>query len=355
LNRWDPVLLVDCHTTNGSYHEEPVTYSWPLNPNGDASLLKYQRDKMLPEIAATLLKKYETLSVPFGDFMDPRTPEKGWQTFEHHPRYITNYIGLRNRLSILNENYSYADFKTRVFGCYHLLHSILEYCSGHKDEVLNLIAEADRKTVQRGLAPGESDTYGVEFEVKPLPEPLTVRGYEMEVIPREGTWPLVKKSDKKKNYTLPYFADVAIKRSIRFPYAYLMTASDESINRKLLEHGIVVERLKQKATLEVETFKLTEIKGSERLYQGHRMNTVKGTYALETREFPEGTILVRTDQPLANLAACLLEPESDDGLLVWNYFDRYLVPQWGRGIEACPVFRLIKPAALASEIIRTED
>jgi len=27
LNRWDPVLLVDLHTTNGSYHEEPVTYS----------------------------------------------------------------------------------------------------------------------------------------------------------------------------------------------------------------------------------------------------------------------------------------------------------------------------------------
>lgn len=26
LHRWDPVLLIDCHTTNGSYHKEPVTY-----------------------------------------------------------------------------------------------------------------------------------------------------------------------------------------------------------------------------------------------------------------------------------------------------------------------------------------
>ena len=25
LNQWDPALFVDCHTTNGSYHDEPVT------------------------------------------------------------------------------------------------------------------------------------------------------------------------------------------------------------------------------------------------------------------------------------------------------------------------------------------
>ena len=34
LVRWDPLLLVDCHTTDGSYHQEAVTYSWPLSPNG---------------------------------------------------------------------------------------------------------------------------------------------------------------------------------------------------------------------------------------------------------------------------------------------------------------------------------
>ena len=48
LRRWDPLLLVDCHTTDGSFHEEPVTYSWPLCPNGDPAVLEYARDKMLP-------------------------------------------------------------------------------------------------------------------------------------------------------------------------------------------------------------------------------------------------------------------------------------------------------------------
>ncbi|MHB8095905.1 MAG: hypothetical protein ACYDH0_13315, partial [Candidatus Aminicenantales bacterium] len=55
---------------------------------------------------------------------------------------------------------------------------------------------------------------------------------------------------------------------------------------------------------------------------------------------------VRTAQPLGSLAAYLLEPESDDGLFVWNFFDRDVVPQWGRGFDACPVHKLQGPAAL---------
>ena len=38
LSAWDPVLLVDMHTTNGSYHREPVTYSTLVNPNSDKKL-----------------------------------------------------------------------------------------------------------------------------------------------------------------------------------------------------------------------------------------------------------------------------------------------------------------------------
>ncbi len=153
LLRWDPLLLVDCHTTDGSFHQEPVTYSWPLCPNGDPAVLKYARDKMLPAVDATLEKKYGTLSVPYGDPMDFRDMEKGWRTFGHQPRYMTNYIGLRNRLSILDENYNYADFRTRVAGNYHLLKAILDYCAANTAELQKLVADADARTVQAGLAP----------------------------------------------------------------------------------------------------------------------------------------------------------------------------------------------------------
>ena len=67
------------------------------------------------------------------------------------PRYLGNYYGFRNRLGILNENYVYADFKSRVLGCYNLIHSLLDYAATHYIEIKKLIAEADRKTIARGI------------------------------------------------------------------------------------------------------------------------------------------------------------------------------------------------------------
>jgi dipeptidyl-peptidase-4 len=352
LNRWDPVLLADLHTTNGSYHQEPVTYAWPLNPNGDLSLIEYMREKMMPAISQNLRQKYDVLSVPYGNFMDFRDPEKGWRPSGPEPRYITNCIGLRNRLAILDENYSYADYKTRVMGCYYFLHSILEYCSDHKDEIRELISKADQRTIQRGLHPSENDTFAVEYDLKPLDKKITILGYEMKVEEREGGRPRITRTDKVKAYTIPYFADFVPKRSVSFPYGYLITAGGTEIEEKLLQHGILVERLTEPAKLEVESFRITEIKGEERLFQGHRMNTTKGEYSREEKEFPEGTLFISTAQPLGSLAAYLLEPESDDGLLVWNFFDRHVVPQWGRAPQSYPVYKLLKPANLVKESLK---
>ena len=351
LMRWDPALLVDCHTTNGSYHEEPVTYVWGFNPNGDTSLIKYMREKMMPSINKNLREKYKVLSIPYGNFMDFNNPEKGWRPSGPQPRYLTNYISLRNRLAILNENYAYADYKTRVMGCYYFLLSILEYCYDHKDGITQLIRSADRKTIQRGMRPSEDDTFAVEYDLKPLKDKVTILGWEMEVIPTESGRPRVKKKDKKKTYIIPYFSDFVPKRSVPFPYAYLIPKVNPEITEKLLQHGLSVEKLREPVSLEVESFRIKEIKGASRLYQGHYLNSVKGEYHLEKKEFPEGTLFIATAQPLANVAAYLLEPESDDGLLVWNFFDRYVVSQWRRELQTYPVYRLLKPVNLVKESI----
>jgi hypothetical protein len=101
----------------------------------------------------------------------------------------------------------------------------------------------------------------------------------------------------------------------------------------------------------VQSFKVTELKGQERPYQGHRLNSIEGEYVDEEREFPAGTLFIPMAQPLGKLAAYLLEPESDDGLLVWNFFDRNLVPQWGRGQQVYPVHKLFQPTALAKDVV----
>ena len=327
LNRWDPILLVDCHTTDGAWHEQTVTYSWPINPNGDLTLLEFQRSKFFPEMEKIMKDKYKTLGLGYGGFRDARAPEKGWETLDPQPRYITNYIGLRNRLGILIENYVHADFKTRVAGNYACLRAILDYCAANAEPLAKMIADADARTVARGLAPAAKDAFAVEFELKALPNPITVLGFEMDTTNAAGgRFPQTKPSDRKHAYTIPYFADFVPKRTVPFPAGYLIPAAAASaeVVHKLVQHGLVVERLVQPATLEVEGFRMSEIKGAERLYQGHRTNTVKGAPVATKQEFAAGSIFVTTAQPLGSLAAYLLEPESDDGLITWNYFDKDL-------------------------------
>jgi hypothetical protein len=115
-----------------------------------------------------------------------------------------------------------------------------------------------------GLAPG-GDLVAVEYDVKALAGPVTIHGYETEVTETPGSWPQLKKTDRKHVYTVPYFAEYVPKRSVRLPFAYLLPSPDAEVTCLLLQHGIVVEALAASATLEVETF-LPKEPGDERLY-----------------------------------------------------------------------------------------
>jgi len=353
--RWDPAVLLDSHTHNGSYHEEVVTWVWALNPNGDTSLVRYMSDRVRPAINKILKEKYNTLCIPHGDFMDFREPEKGWRPLDPQPRYLSNYFGLRNRLGILNENYPYADFKARVTGAYHLFHALLEYCHDNKDEIETLIKEADKRTVQSGLVPTDEDQFGVDYDVRPIKDKITIHGYVMEQYEAEGGRMRVRRTEKTQTYTMPFFAEFFAKRSVRLPFGYLIPTPVPEVEAKLLQHGITVEKLTQPVKLIVESFKVTELKGQERPYQGHRLSSVNGEYAEEEMDFPAGTLFIPMAQPLGKVAAYLLEPESDDGFLVWNFFDRHLVPQWGRGQQVYPVYKLLQPTPMAKEVFEILD
>ena len=347
LNRWDPAISVDCHTTDGSFHEEPTTFVWQMNPNGDRNLINFMRDKMAPGVHRTLLDKYGVENIYYGEFIDRLDYSKGWISYASEPRFLVNYIGLRNRLSILNENYVYADFKTRVNASYHLLLSILEYAAKHKNEIIKMLKEADQKAVNDGMNPAVADSFAVKYEGYPTPEKITIKAIETDTIPgKKGYWRF-KQSNRHVTVTIPYIADYYATESIAFPYAYLMSDKNIEVLDNLKRHGIRVVQLAEDSKLKVQAFHFKSIKPGGRLFQGHYTEKVSGEFAEEEKDFPAGTYVVFTAQPLGRLAAYLLEPQVDDGLLYWNFFDRYLLPQWGSGFYPYPVYKLMNPEKLS--------
>jgi len=341
FNKWDPSVFMDCHTTNGSYHVEPVTFTWMVNPNGDNLLRDFMRDRMMPEVSKRLSGVYKIENCFYGEFYDMMKPEEGWVLDASEPRYMSNYFGLRNRLGILNENYVYADYKSRVIGCYYLIHSLLDYASSHNSEIKNMLKDADRRTIARGAGPSVSDSFAIEYKVRPAPEKVTVRTYEAELVTDPNGRRTYKKSDRQRDVIIPYFIDYYPTRSVKFPFAYIITVKDPAIVNLLKIHGIKLEKLVNNTKIPAEYFEISELKGSARLNQGHYNNTINGKFRSDIIDFPAGSLVVRTSQPLANVAAYLLEAQSNDGLVTWNYLDRYLVPQWGSGYNAYPVYRVL--------------
>jgi len=348
FNTWDPAITVDCHTSNGSFHEEAVTYTWMVNPNGPRPLINYMRDRMMPAVQDTLRDKYGVENIFYGEFVDQLAMEKGWLYETSGLRYMVNYAGLRNRLAILNENYVYADFKTRVKGCYHLLVSTLEYAAEHGQEINSMLKETDQWYANRHTTIPLADSFAIEYDVRPTPEKVTIKAIETDTIPGvRGYW-RYKQGEGRFTISVDYYADYYPTASVKVPFAYILSVPDPDVLDLLLTHDIRLERLDRETALSVERFNISSFEGESRPFQGHYLSRISGEFEPVSVTFPEGTYLVRTAQPLGNLAVYLLEPQSDDGLLAWNFFDRYIVKQWYPDFNPFPVYRLMPVTPLKS-------
>ncbi|HSB10104.1 MAG TPA: M14 family metallopeptidase [Blastocatellia bacterium] len=351
FNRWDPHLTVDLHTTNGSYHGYHLTYSIPLNPTIDPRILAYHREKMMPAIGKAMLAQHKFRTYYYGNFEGP-APKPGepdkrrWEAFTHQPRIGQNYVGFRNRLTILSEAYSYLDFHRRVEVTEAFVEEILKYSAAHGSEMSQLANQVDLETIRRGLA-GPPLQMGVEYELKPRPKPVDILVGEVTKVrnPRSGRDMTGMVEDKFTPVKMQDFGLFAAKRSVATARAYLFRREDgtRSAIEKLLQHGIAVEELTEPLTAEVESFVIDGVKRAGRAFQGHQAVTLTGRYKKETIEFPAGSIIVRAAQPLGTLAAYLLEPESDDGLTAWNFLDSYL----GEG-KVHPVYKVMRDSGTSS-------
>src|SRR5207249_6413096 len=56
LNEWNPAVVIDCHTTNGSFHRYALTYEGGRCPAGSADLIAYTRDVLLPDAGRRLAR-----------------------------------------------------------------------------------------------------------------------------------------------------------------------------------------------------------------------------------------------------------------------------------------------------------
>jgi dipeptidyl aminopeptidase/acylaminoacyl peptidase len=315
LNQWNPAIVIDTHTTNGSRHRYTITYEGPSHPACNAKMLSMVRENLFPDLTKRLEKKSGYRSYYYGNFSRDRTR---WETVPPTPRYGTHYVSMRNRIGILCESYSYAPYKDRILASRDFVASILEYAAANKEALQKLLIEAREATVKAGSEPIPAGTVAVRQKPAPFPAPVTILGFE------EGNQDGQQGSaNKSKDYQVSYMGLSEPVVSVSRPYAYLIPKAYASAVEALQRHGVELKELREDIDLDVEIYQVEKVL-SRGAYQNHRPVSVEARPRSENRRIDAGTILVKTGQALGTLAIYLLEPQSEDGLCTWNYFDEDL-------------------------------
>ncbi len=323
VNAWNPALIIDCHTTNGSKHRYALTYDGPRYPSTDTDIAKWANNTLFPMVTKKVKAATGFDIAPYGNFNKDRTK---WETYDAAPRYGIQYFALCGRVAVLSESYSHAPFQQRIEATRAFVTECFEVTAEKKAELAKLTQP--EKTTRVALRT-QTDTF---------PEKLAVLGFEE--IEKDGKRVA---TDKRKEYTLDFVGRVAPKETADAPFAYLVPASETAVIENLQRHGIAVEELREDINLEASEFLIQSVDVTEAGFpKKHQLTEVTGRWNGHTRLIAAGTVVVKTAQPLGALAAYLLEPRSEDGLTAWGLFANSLAP--GKGF---PVLRLVKPVALA--------
>lgn len=337
MNKWDPHVSVDLHTTNGSYHAYHLTYSPILNPNADARLIEFTRSRMLAPITQNMLKMHDWRTYYYGNFspedgsgresarIDPANPGNvTWRTFDHRPRFGNNYVGLRNRIAILSEAYSYLDFKRRVEVTEDFVHEIYKSVAANAKQIMTLTAQADR--VLTAPATANPVAIGVENQIAALDE-------KVAILVGDVTKEMNPNSQREMLVMAPLAAPVPMKdygtfvatRTVSMPRGWVIPRNHlprlTAALDRLRWHGLRVQELAADAQVAVERFSISEFTKQPRAFQGHQEARVKGAYDKAELTVAAGSLFVPANQPLGRLAFYLLEPESDDSLVTWNIIE----------------------------------
>jgi hypothetical protein len=327
ITAWDPQVSVDLHTTNGTWHGYSLTWAPSYLSAGEPATYQYTKDVMLSSITKNANIKYGLFFGPFGDFNTREGwPLKNFYTYNHHPRYIINQFGLRNRMAILSEAFAHERFYQRINSTYVFTLEILEHTNQHAKEIMKINHDAETAAIKNVLTNAGKIKKGVRFKMVPAKQKLNhFRTYDYQPFTQaDGSTKLVKTGRVVYYDSVNYYGDFKDTVQSTLPRGYIIPAELSVIAELLKKQGVKVEQLDKETSFSGEVFNIEQFNRATRKFEGHLMASAEGRFSAAKRSFQKGDYKVDLAQPLANLIFYMLEPQSDDGLLVWNFFDSWL-------------------------------
>jgi hypothetical protein len=373
LTQYDPHVAIDLHTTNGSDHGFYLTYETSASPNTSPGITSLVRGDLLPSVTRAVKAAHGWSYFYYGG--PTRSGERVWagDLDLYKPRYTQTYFGIRNRIGILSETYSYASFEDRIKADYWFLEEIVNYAVKNGGAIRKATAAADAESIV-----GTPQAVRGRLVKAKNPVEIVLADVVDERNPYVPDRPMRRRvNGSERVETMPYLGLIEGTETSIAPLAYVISAAPvavapgapgggtpqagapqgpppgvppgasggrggmggpfgrpmgnpttrviASVVDRLDAHGIKYFKTSKEMAFKGERFKIATSDVAQTEYQGtHRLRTLTGAWEPDEQTIPAGSLVVPMDQPLARLAFILFDPRSDDGLMAWNILDPML-------------------------------
>ncbi|MBS2037793.1 peptidase M14 [bacterium] len=323
LNRWDPILYVDMHVTDGAEFQpevanlvEPIFVGDPhLQPLGKA--LQKDLNRRLTDQGVMALDFYPSLR-------DPENPASGFSDGAYTPRFSTGYWALHNRLSMLVETHSWKDYARRVDITRKIILALVELAGRDGVSWQQTAALADRGSINLG-----GQTIALSHKNTEHFREIYFPGYAYKKRASQISGQAAALSYDSKTpeiWKIPFYDEVIPDRLCEAPRGgYLVPAALASLlAEKLKLHNLQFRTLENGLSARpLEAFRADSADFGKRSFEGRQQLTVKGQWRTENQTLAPGSLWVPIAQPNSRLLLALLEPTAPDSLLSWGFFNGY--------------------------------
>lgn len=369
---YKPEITMDVHEKGDDYYR--VSVGCVSNLNIHQSLQDYSRNTILKEIE----KKLDRKKITFHEYLvsdvlgmdtssGARLAQEGGR--EMMLRFSTtdlndgrNSLGIYETLAFIQEGASRHDLATleaRTGWQYQGLRALLEVVAEGSAEMLKLVRELRAGLLVRARLRASDDPVHLKMAYvrDPKQPQLALKTFETTSSNIRG---ILKVDKKSGEYLLaeditPYpgptrlkvidrveknwFPLVESRLTVRRPAGYIIPAERLDLAEVLVQHGLRVQMLEKAALVDVTGYKVTAVVPASADYLAPEKLEVQPEQL--KMPFKRGDFYIDCEQPGANLIPCLLEPQSDYGLI--RYFRFKLVPEAG---DYFAIYRVEEPAAL---------
>ncbi len=320
IGRWDPIVYVDLHVTDGAKFEHDVSIQVEPVNSGDEPLRTAGR--ALRQGTIDRLARRGSLPLPYyPSFVVDDDPSSGFVDGVSAPRFSHGYMQLRNRMGMLVETHSWRPYPYRVRVTHDAVLAVLEQVAAQGAGWAKLARQADERATR--LAGVEVP---LDYKATDATRTVEFRGYAYTRTPSEISGALMTRYDETKPqvWKLP-LRDVIVPRvSVPAPRAgYIVPpAWAERVAEKLDVHGVRYERMASPLpALTAEAWRAEAIRFAADSVEGHQRLDAQGKWAPTTQAVAAGALFVPIAQPKARLAMGLLEPTAPDAIAGWGLFN----------------------------------